>query len=195
MATTTTTEKPKQDLQATGQTTAAPTSLAAGALAERNRHPFLALRSEFDRLFDEASSMFRSPWTLWSRRPLFEMEPLLRTDGQMNAIMPAAEVDERETEYRVTLEMPGMEDKDVDVTLQDQILTIKAEKKEEKEEKERNRYFSERRYGLCMRSFQLPANVASDRIAASLRNGVLTVTLPKTEASLPAKRRIEITGA
>ncbi|MBK1840512.1 Hsp20/alpha crystallin family protein [Azospirillum sp. YIM B02556] len=175
------TEKPKQDLSATG--------LAAKDVADRNRHPLFALRDEFDRLFDEASSMLRFPW---SRRPMFSLEPLLRGEADLQAIVPAAEVDERETEYQVTLEIPGMDEKDTEVSLQDDVLTIKAEKKEEKEEKDKNRYFSERRYGLYARSFRLPANVNADGITATVKNGVLTIVLPKTEPSKPGKRTIEI---
>ncbi|PWC34596.1 hypothetical protein TSO352_22985 [Azospirillum sp. TSO35-2] len=162
-------------------------------MAERNRHPFLALRNEFDRLFDEASSMFRSPMALWGRRPGFGMEPLLRVDEPMDAIIPAVDVDEREADYRLTLEMPGLEDKDIEVGLQDDILTVRAEKKEEKEEKDKNRSVSERRYGVCVRSFQLPANVDPEGITAGLKNGVLTVTLPKTGPTQPAARKIAIT--
>jgi len=173
-------EKPKE-LKTTG--------LAAKEVAERNRHPLFALRDEFDRLFDEASSMFRFPW---NRRPAFGLEPLLRSDADLEAIVPPAEVDERETEYRVTLEIPGMDEKDAEVSIQDDILTVKAEKKEETEEKDKNRYFSERRYGLCARTFRLPANVKADAITASMKNGVLTIVLPKSEPSKPTRRTIEI---
>ena len=120
------------------------------------------------------------------------VEPLFRSDEGIAAFAPPAEVDEREGEYRVRLEMPGMDEKAVDVSLRDDVLTIKAEKKDEKEEKGADRYFSERRYGMCVRSFRLPANVNREAIAASMRNGVLTVTLPKTEPSQPSGRRIEI---
>lgn len=184
MADTTITDKPTQDVKATGA--------AARELAERNRHPLLALRSEFDRLFDEASSMFRLPW---SRRPMFDLEPLLRSDADVEAIIPPAEVDERESEYRITLEIPGMDGTDVEVSVQDDVLTIKAEKSEEKEEKGKNRTFSERRYGMCVRSFRLPANVKADGITAAMKNGVLTVALPKTEPSTPNKRTIEVAKA
>ncbi len=200
MADTIMTDQKKPDVQSAAPPTApsalptpAPTQDAAKALAERNRHPFLALRGEFDRLFDEASSMFRQPWALWSRRPAFDLEPLLRGEDRMDAILPATQVDETEAEYRVTLEMPGMEEKDVEVALQDDILTIRAEKKEEKEEKDKNRYVSERRYGMCVRSFQLPATVDPEAIAASLKHGVLTVTLPKTAPGVPSSRKIAIT--
>ncbi|HEY0834472.1 MAG TPA: Hsp20/alpha crystallin family protein [Azospirillum sp.] len=181
MAETTTTTQPRQDVQ--------PTGAAARELAERNRHPLLVLRDEFDRLFDEASSVFRFPW---GRRPTFDVEPLLRTEAGAAAIIPPADVEESDAEYRVTLEVPGMSEKDVEVCLQEDALTIKAEKREEKEEKGKNRYFSERRYGMCARSFRLPSNVDRERIAATMKDGVLTIALPKTEPSAPAKRTIEV---
>jgi len=177
-------EKPQQEVASTG--------MAAQQIAARNRNPILALRDEFDRLFDEASSMLRFPW---SRRPPFDLEPLLRTEVEGMAFAPPAEVDEREGEYRVTMEMPGMDEQSVDLSIQGDTLSIKAEKREEKEEKGANRYFTERRYGLCARSFRLPADVDRDQIAASMKNGVLTVVLPKTEPIQPAKRKIDIAKA
>lgn len=185
MADTTLTERPKQEVQGTGATTPEP--------AERYRHPFLALRDEFDRLFDEASSMFRLPW---HRRSPFDMEPLLRIGAEAGAIIPPAEVEETDGEYRVVLEVPGMDESNVEVGVQDDTLSVRAEKKEEtKEEKGANRYFSERRYGMCARSFRLPANVDRERIAAAMKNGVLTITLPKTEPSQPSRRTIAINKA
>ncbi|MFC5360267.1 Hsp20/alpha crystallin family protein [Azospirillum himalayense] len=190
MADTNVTEKSQQEETSRRDTTS--TGAAAQQIAARNRHPILALRDEFDRLFDEASSMFRFPW---SRRSPFDLEPLLRTELESAAFAPPAEVEERADEYRVTMEMPGMDEQAVDLSVQDDVLSIKAEKSEEKDETGANRYVSERRYGLCARSFRLPANVDRDRIAASMKNGVLTVVLPKTEPGQPSKRKIEIAKA
>ncbi|WP_454019511.1 Hsp20/alpha crystallin family protein [Azospirillum sp. Marseille-Q6669] len=190
MADTNVTEKSQQDETSRRDITS--TGAAAQQIAARNRHPILALRDEFDRLFDEASSMFRFPW---SRRSPFDLEPLLRTELESAAFAPPAEVEERADEYRVTMEMPGMDEQAVDLSVQDDVLSIKAEKSEEKDEKDANRYVSERRYGLCARSFRLPANVDRDRIAASMKNGVLTVVLPKTEPGQPSKRKIDIAKA
>ncbi|MBP2290653.1 Hsp20/alpha crystallin family protein [Azospirillum rugosum] len=190
------TDKPKQGMTSTPEegrkdvaSTGTSTGAAARAMAERNRHPLLTLRDEFDRLFDEASSMFRFPW---NRRSPFDLEPLLRSDMERMAFAPPAEVEEREGEYRVTMEMPGMDEQSVDISVQDDVLSIRAEKREETEEKGGNRYFSERRYGVCARSFRLPANVDQDRIAATMKNGLLTVTLPKAETSRRSGKKIEI---
>lgn len=181
MADTKVTERSKEDIT--------PTGAAAKQMAERNRHPLMALRDEFDRLFDEASSMLRFPWT---RRPVFDLEPLFRSGEGTAAFPPPAEVDERDTEYQICLEMPGMDERSVDLTVQGDILTVRAEKTEEKEEKGVSRYFSERRYGMCGRSFRLPANVNREDISASMKNGVLTITLPKSEPSAPSGRRIDV---
>lgn len=169
------------------------TGAAARDLADRNRHPLMTLRDEVDRLFDEATSMFRFPW---GRRSPFDLEPPLRADPRAAlagmAFAPPAEVEEREGEYRVTLEMPGMDEQAVEVTVEGDVLSIRAEKAEETEDKGANRYFSERRYGVYARSFRLPTNVDRDHIAAAMRNGVLTVTLPKTGPAQPAAKKVEI---
>ncbi len=190
------TEKPKQGMTSKPEeerrdvsSSGASTGAAARAMAERNRHPFFALRDEFDRLFDEASSMFRLPW---NRRSPFDLEPLLRPDLERVAFAPPAEVEEREDEYRVTMEMPGMDEQSVEVSVQDNVLSIRAEKREETEEKGANRHFSERRYGVCARSFRLPADVDQDRIGATMKNGLLTVTLPKAEMNRRSGKKIEI---
>lgn len=186
MADTNVTEKPRQEAASTGT--------AAQQIAVHNRNPILALRDEFDRLFDEASTMLHLSW---SRRTPFDLEPLLRSGLEGMAFAPPAEVDDREGEYRVTMELPGMDAQSVDLTIQNDLLSVKAEKREEKEEAEKgaSRYFSERRYGLCARTFRLPADVDRDRIAAIMKNGVLTLTLPKTASNQPAKRQIDIKQA
>lgn len=174
-------EKPKQQVSGTGA--------AATELAERSRHPFLTLRDEFDRLFDEASTLFRLPWI---RRSPLDPEPVFRLGGDAGVMIPPADIEETEGEYRVVLDVPGMDETNVEVGVQDDVLSIRAEKREETEEKDKNRYVSERRYGVCARSFRLPANVDRERIAAAMKNGVLTITLPKSEPSKPAKRVITV---
>lgn len=88
-----------------------------------------------------------------------------------------------ETKDSVTIkaELPGLEAKDVEVSLSGDMLTIKGEKKQEQEEKDEHRHLVERTYGAFSRMVRLPAPVAADKIKASFKNGVLTVTLPKTE--------------
>ena len=102
---------------------------------------------------------------------------------------PAVDVCEREKEYEITAELPGMDTSNIDVKLANGVLTIKGEKKEEKEEKEKDYYLSERRFGSFQRSFQLPEGIDEDKIQASFEKGVLTIMLPKgAEAQKPEKK-------
>jgi HSP20 family protein len=107
---------------------------------------------------------------------------------------PEADVMESENEIRVEVEMPGMRADDIDIDLENNVLTITGEKKEERTEgDDRNTWhLSERRYGRFTRSFVLPRDVEQDRIEASFDNGVLQVRIPKSERA--RRRRIEIRG-
>ncbi len=130
--------------------------------------PFQALRREVDRLFEDFGGEFwRSPF----RRS------------------PAVDIGEKDNAYEVTADVPGFEEKSIEVQVVDGSLSIKGERKSEKEEKKKDYYISEREFGSFERSFPLPEGVDTDKIEASLKNGVLTVTLPKTaEAQKPAKK-------
>jgi HSP20 family protein len=110
--------------------------------------------------------------------------------GVMRA--PSADVMETREEIRVSLELPGMRPDDVEVNLENNVLTITGEKREERKEDDREDrwHLSERRYGRFTRSFVLPRDVDQDRIHASFENGVLTVAIPKSEKA--KARRIEI---
>ncbi len=172
--------------------TAAQPPSQAGTQAPETRHPLVSLRNEIDRLFDDFSlGMMRTPF----RTRLFDFEPLRRVESAFTGAVPTAEVTESDREYVVTVELPGIDQKNVDIALTGNLLTIKGEKHEEREEdrKERQYHLSERRYGSFSRSFTLPETVAQDRIAATMKDGVLTLTLPKTEAAAKSARKIEIT--
>ena len=107
---------------------------------------------------------------------------------------PEADVLESQDEIRVTLELPGVPPEQVEVNLEDNVLTVSGEKHEEHEERgEENRWhLSERRYGRFSRSFVLPREVETDRIEADFHNGILTITVPKSERVKP--RRIQVRG-
>ena len=92
----------------------------------------------------------------------------------------------------VSVELPGIDQKDVDVSLTDSALTIKGEKKSEQEESKKGYHLLERSYGSFYRSIPLPSGVDADKAAAQFKNGVLTVTLPKTEEALSRVRKIEV---
>jgi HSP20 family protein len=92
----------------------------------------------------------------------------------------------------VDAELPGMDEKDVQVTLQDNIMTIKGEKKQEQETKKKNCYIAERSYGSFQRSLQLGSGIDESKISAAFKKGVLTVTIPKTEPEKSKARTIDI---
>jgi HSP20 family protein len=110
-------------------------------------------------------------------------------------IFPVVDAAESEKEYRITAELPGMTDKDVEVALANGVLTLKGEKKEEKEEKEKDYYMSERCYGSFHRSFPLPEDVDAERVEAKLKDGVLTVLLPRTGQAQANRKTIAIKAA
>ncbi len=121
---------------------------------------------------------------------LFESEMLPRTgDGQLT---PRIDVSETDQAFEVQAELPGMEEKDVELLLQDHVLTIRGEKKFEKEEKRKNYHMVERQYGSFQRSFELPDIVDEAKIAARFDKGVLCVTLPKSAKAKEASRKIAI---
>jgi len=142
------------------------------------------LRREIDRLFEDFGlDYWRSP----SRRSIFDVEPLWGRQLSWPA-PPAVDITESDKAYEVTAELPGMKEKDIEVKVVHGNLIIKGEKLEEKEEKEKDYYVRDRHFGSFERRFRLPEGVDAEKIEASFKNGVLTVTLPKKpEAQKPAK--------
>ena len=140
--------------------------------------PFMTLHREMNRLFDD---VFRG----------FDMAPL----GGMSRMAgwPQVEVVDNDKDVRISAELPGLEDKDVEVLMGDGVLTIRGEKKSAIDDKERA--FSERHYGRFERRIPLAWEVEEDKIDASFRNGVLTVALPKVAESPPEVKRIAINRA
>jgi HSP20 family protein len=103
--------------------------------------------------------------------------------------MPAVDVMENEKGYEITADLPGMDEKNVEVKVTDGVLTMKGERREEMEEKKKDYYLRERSYGSFQRSFELPDSVDADKIEANFKKGVLSVKLPKkVEAQKPAKK-------
>jgi HSP20 family protein len=151
-------------------------------------HPFANLRREIDRLFDDIEW---GSWRLPTPRSLFDVEPLWRGDMGWSKV-PAVDVTDTEKTYEVTAELPGMDEKNVEVKFANGVLTIKGEKKEEKEEKQKDYHLSERRYGSFQRSFTVPDGVDADKIEATFKNGILTVSLPKTPEAQKKEKQIAI---
>lgn len=150
--------------------------------------PLANLRREIDRLFDD---LHLGGWPRPIARTLFDVEPLWRGMTGFGAV-PAVDIAERDKEYEITAELPGLDEKNIDVKFADGLLTIKGEKKEEKEEKKKDFYLSERRYGSFQRSFQVPESVDADKIEAKFANGVLTIKLSKSPEAQKNEKKIAI---
>ncbi|MBW1855536.1 MAG: Hsp20/alpha crystallin family protein [Deltaproteobacteria bacterium] len=123
-------------------------------------------------VFTPRRDLFDSFFEDWNAPSLFSEE---------KTWMPAFDIAENEKEYIVTAEMPGIVSKDLDVTYTDGILSIKGEKKQETEEKEKDYHRVERRFGTFNRSFRIPGKVKTDKVDANFKDGILTLTLPKSE--------------
>jgi len=103
-------------------------------------------------------------------------------------LAPSIDVSETDGELHVKADLPGVSEKDVDVMLNDDILTIKGEKKSEREEKKEDYYFAERAFGAFQRSIRLPFSVDADKVKARFQNGVLDIAIPKGKDQSRAKR-------
>lgn len=150
-----------------------------------------SFRSEMDRVFDRFSSGFGFP----AMRRLFEVEPFWRPESAFDLAAPAIDVTESESAYKITAELPGISEKDVEVSLTGDVLVLKGEKRQEREEKEKNRYLSERAYGAFQRNLSVPDGVDRDAITAEFAKGVLTVTLPKSKEAQKQQKKIEVKTA
>jgi HSP20 family protein len=139
-----------------------------------------SLRTEVDRLFDNFTGRFGAMPFLPSRFAT-----------QLSVPSPAVDITEAQDAFVMTAEIPGMEEKEIEVLLSGDTLTIKGEKRREREEKGDNRYLSERSYGAFQRAFTLPETVDREKIDASFNNGVLSVTLPKTVVAAPKKIEVK----
>ena len=128
-----------------------------GALA----NPFVSLQREVDRLFDDFTRGFPS------------------LTGNGGGLMPSMDVTETDKEIEITAELPGLEEKDVQINVADNLLTIRGEKTAEKEEKDKNYRLLERSYGSFERTLELPDGVNADAIKATIAKGVLKVTVKK----------------
>ena len=149
--------------------------------------PFFGWRDDLDRLFD---NFLLSPFG----RRLLDLEPFRRRGWSTTDITPRMDVVETDEAFEVTAELPGMTEKDIDVSVADGAVTIRGEKKTEREEKKGDVHLSERSFGTFTRSFGMPENINEDGISAQFDNGVLTLTLPKTEKSKPRAKKIEVKG-
>ena len=144
-------------------------------LSPFGRDPFTSFRRQMDRLFDDflvptEQRSFAGDGTLW----------------------PSVDVAETDQAFTVTAELPGLDQKDVELNLRDNALVISGEKRQETSESNGGRSYTERTFGRFQRVLPLADEVDADKIEANFKNGVLTVTLPKNPKAQEKSRRIEI---
>lgn len=142
-------------------------------------HPFFPLQRRMNELFD---SFFRG----------FELEPFGAMGEWYGEFSPQVDVKETEKEISVTAELPGLDEKDIDVSLTSDTLTLKGEKKEEKGEKGESGWRMERRYGSFYREIPLPEEIEAEKVDATFKKGVLRIAIPKTAKAEAAGKKIPI---
>ena len=152
-----------------------------GGTATRYRDPFAEMRADMDRVFNSflGRSFFgRSPW-------------LSRTEPTSLAT-PNLDVRENENQFVFEADLPGIDDKDVEVVVRDGVLTLKGEKKAERDEKKDTYHLVERSYGRFERSFQLPDSADQEKIKAEFDKGVLRIIVPKRPEAAKTQKKIPI---
>ena len=148
-----------------------------------------SMRNEMDRLFDRFSG-----FDLPSFGTLPGIEHFWpKTNGETLSV--AVDVAEDDKSYTITADVPGIDEKDIDISIAEDVLTLKGEKRAAKEEKDKQHYFCERSYGAFSRSFALPSDVDTSKVDAKFAKGVLTIALPKNPKATPASRKIPVKAA
>lgn len=155
--------------------------------------PIINLRQRVDRLFDEMFTdsplMHTKPWAFeWPHFPRFPV-----ATGQLMAT-PRADVSETDKEYLIRAELPGMSEDDLDITISDNVLTLKGEKRSERDEQKEDYHLRECSYGSIRRTFRVPESVNQDKIKAEFENGVLVLTMPKSKKAAPKKVTVKAKG-
>lgn len=144
--------------------------------------PFYVLQRDMNRLFDGFS------------RGIFDLSPMRGGLGSYESLSPRVDVTESDKEVTVTAEIPGMDEKDIEVVFSNDVLTLKGEKKREEEDKGKGYYRLERAYGSFHRAIPIPTETNADKVKASFKNGVLTVKLEKSENAKKHVRKIPVNG-
>ena len=147
--------------------------------SREQEYPLFSLQRDVNWLFDD---FFRG----------FDLRPLRMSDEKWGGFSPKMDLEETEKEFRITAELPGMEEKDVEVLLTGNAITLKGEKKEEKEEKGKSFYHMERSYGSFQRTVPLPEGIDLKKVDADFKNGVLTVRLPKTVEAKTRSKKVPV---
>jgi len=156
----------------------------------RRRRGNIRKRNDYDDMF---GSFYNEMHNMMDRFfDGFDIEPFGGSQLVTSEFMPRVDVKENDKEIKVTAELPGMDENDIDVTLSNDSLTIKGEKKEETEDKGKGYYRTECRYGSFHRVIPLSAEVDEDKVKADFKKGVLKIRLPKTAEAQNSRKKIEI---
>ena len=154
----------------------------------RERDFFGSLRNEVERVFEDFD---KGMWGFPSRWKGSHLEPF-RGRRLSFALTPSVDIVEKDDMFELTADLPGVDEKNVEVKLSGDALIIKGEREEHKEEKKKDFYISERQFGAFERSFRIPDKVESDKIKAHFKNGVLTISLPKKPGAQKTEKKISI---
>jgi len=152
----------------------------------RYSHPLARIHDEINRLFDDFFKEFSMPGFDFYG----DMTPVATGEW----LKPTLDIAETDKEYTISVELPGVSEKDINLELIDDTLKISGEKKQEKEEKEKNYYSMERSYGAFQRVLSLPEDADRDNIQAAYKNGIMTIKIPRKADSESNAKRIEIKG-
>jgi len=153
-----------------------PSKIRSPLKRREEENPFLSLRNEMNRLFD---SFFDD----------FSIGPFRERWGK---IFPQVNIKENNKQIEVSAEMAGIDQKDVDISIYNNVLTLRGEKKQEKEDKDGDYYHKECSYGSFHRDIALPSEVDEEKVKADFKKGVLKITLPKKEEAQRKAKKIEI---
>lgn len=145
-------------------------------------HPFYSLQRQMNNLFDDFFTGF-------------DVAPRSLAAGGLGAFSPSVDVKESDKDFTIRAELPGVEEKDIELTVTNDSVTIKGEKKEEKEDKGKNYYYMERSYGSFNRVIPLAAETDANKAEASFKNGVLNITVPKSAQAKEKGMKVPIKAA
>ena len=149
--------------------------------SEDGKNALVTMQRDINRMFDD----------FWSRVE----QPFANGKGWLGVFGPSTDVAEAGEEVEVSIELPGMDEKDIDVSISGDTLSIRGEKKAEREEKKSGYYLSERSYGAFYRTVPLPPGVDGDKASAEFKRGVLTIRLPKTPEAQSRIKKIDVKAA
>lgn len=156
---------------------------------EEEDQPFHAFHREMENLHREMNRVFDEMWRGTSRPSLVSEAP------SFGEVMPHVDETEDDKAYHVAVELPGMDEKNIDVSLSDGLLIIRGEKKQEEEQKGKDFYRKERSFGSFRRVLPIPGEVDESKIEASFRKGILHIDLPKSAEAQKKVKHIDVKAA